>query len=754
MTELNYDSKYLSKFPEFDNSDFLDTTVLNLSNNRISSIPSIIGKFENLEILILRNNRITSLPPEIENLKNLETLNLENNLLKIFPKEIFQLGNLMALYMAGNRLAIAPSELRRLTSLVSLDLSNNQLEHIADDILELKKLKYLQLSGNKLPLPGDMDTKTPKELIAYVLENQKHFFPKDSPRERKESLPTDRAYLFKNLTIDSLKNDYGKRLNIALERRGVECVNIERIQDLDDKTTVVFIIVPFDLNDKLDLIWDIIDFCQLHKKKYHILLHSRKHATGEQMNLEKMTPIMELREELEVKHPDYITEFESPEHILSLIMEGLKQHAPEVRIRSLRLENIGHFSSLEIILDNRITCFEGENGTGKTTILRALALGLIGSNHKSIDRERIKNLLLIKRLDESGNVELGKGGIELDYMIDGREYTNRIEFNPVDEGRDIEIVDHGDFSILSGAYHLKSLIIGFPQTRGEMDSDKAGEMVFKPLAEAHIDDIAPLLVNKDELRLQSFSAWIANLDNAANRKEKKYPKTTAEERRIINKTFEIISQVTDHEMSFYSVRQASPPDIWVATRDAPDGISLHLISQGFKVIIGWIGYFVQRLVQAYSLSKEFWKEYSVVLVDEIDSYLHPKWQAKLIQTLLEYFSNTQFIISTHSPLMLGNLRKDNIYLLDFEGRNVRCFQPSFNPYGADANRILRNLMGQDARSIEEIGDLLKEYSNLAESGELDQARKVGFKIKKLIDPDDPEVLKTDVLIQAKEVLSK
>ncbi len=63
-------------------------------------------------------------------------------------------------------------------------------------------------------------------------------------------------------------------------------------------------------------------------------------------------------------------------------------------------------------------------------------------------------------------------------------------------------------------------------------------------------------------------------------------------------------------------------------------------------------------------------------------------------------------------------------------------------------------MGQDERSIEKIGVLLKKYSYFAESGDLDQARKVGDEIKKLIDPDDPELLKTDVLIQAKEVLSK
>ncbi|MDM8517386.1 AAA family ATPase, partial [Desulfobacterales bacterium HSG16] len=203
-----------------------------------------------------------------------------------------------------------------------------------------------------------------------------------------------------------------------------------------------------------------------------------------------------------------------------------------------------------------------------------------------------------------------------------------------------------------------------------------------------------------------------------------------------------------------SVRQSSPPDVWVLTKDAPFGISLNLVSQGFKVIMGWIGFFVQRLVQAFPLSKDFARENAVVLIDEVDSYLHPKWQARIMETLKEVFPNTQFIISTHSPLLLGALKAENIRLLEFESNVVECYQPSFNPYGADTNRILRNLMGQNERSIEEIGNLLKQYSDLAESGELDDAKKIGDEIKKQIDPDDPELLKTGILIKAKEILAK
>ncbi len=568
----------------------------------------------------------------------------------------------------------------------------------------------------------------------------------------KSKSSANKAHIFRSFSMERLIREYDK-LDQVLQQRGIECKNIEKKEDLDDEITIVFIVIPFDINENSSLIDDIIEICGARQKQFHIFFHSREHATGDTMNLEKINAVMELRKKLENKFADHIIFYESFEHLTDLITEGMRQYSPLIRLSSLHLTNIGHFSNLIIAMDEHVTCLEGENGTGKTTILRALALGIIGSDHSKIDREKIKSLLSVKRLDTEGSIEFERGKIELDYSVDGEKFTHIIELNPVDQGRDVEIVDTGDFQTLSGKYNLKSLVMGFPQTRGEMDSNTASEVVFRGLTSPHVDDLIPLINNRDEHHVQSFSAWIANLDNAATQKERRHPDSDPGERKVIREVFEIITRVTDHLIAFKTVRQASPPDIWVTTKDAPNGISLNLLSQGFKVIMGWVGYFVQRMVQSYALSKNFAKENAVVLIDEIDSYLHPKWQARLLQVMQEHFPGTQFVISSHSPLILGSLKTENIYLLEFDEDKVNCYQPSFNPYGADTNRILDLLMGQSERAIERISNLLKEYSDLADSGELDKAKRIGEEIRLLIDPEDPEILKTDVLIQAKEFLS-
>lgn len=808
MSELDLSNKSLSKLPEFQPDEYRNTTILDLSNNQLILLPSEIGKFVNLQVLKiaynklsfllseignlkklvqldLNDNRLTSLPPEIGNLKVLEYLDLSNNSLASLPPGIGDLEKLVQLDLNNNRLTSLPSsvgklmnlltlklnknklsslpseigdlknlqhfklndnelfhipkEIGMLKRLVTLHLLNNHIEHLPEDIINLEQLCHLSLTDNNLPLPEDADEKNPQSIIEYVLENQ----PK---------LPGSRAYIFRNFGMERLIREYGEKLDMVLKQRGIECKNIEKREDLDDEVTVVFIIIPFDINEKSDLTDDITEICEARQIQFHILFHSREHATGDMMNLEKINAVINLRKKLKDKFAGHIISYESFEHLTDLITEGMRQYSPLIRLRSLRLTNIGHFSDLAITMDDHVTCLEGENGTGKTTILRALALGIIGSDHSKIDREKIKSLLSVKRLDTDGNIKFENGKIELDYIVDGDKFTHIIELNSVDNGRDVEIADTGDFHILSGRYNLKSLIMGFPQSRGEMDSKTASEVVFRGLTSPHVDDLIPLINNRDEHHVQSFSAWITNLDNTANQKEKRHPESDPGERKIIREVFEIITHVTDHPIAFKTVRQASPPDIWVTTKDAPNGISLNLLSQGFKVIMGWVGYFVQRMVQSYAFSKDFTKENAVVLIDEIDSYLHPKWQARLLQVLREHFPGTQFVISSHSPLILGSLKTENIYLLEFDGDNVSCYQPPFNPYGADTNRILDHLMGQSERAIEKVAELLKEYSDFADSGELDRAKRVGEEIRQLIDPEDPEILKTDVLIQAKEFL--
>ena len=86
-------------------------------------------------------------------------------------------------------------------------------------------------------------------------------------------------------------------------------------------------------------------------------------------------------------------------------------------------------------------------------------------------------------------------------------------------------------------------------------------------------------------------------------------------------------------------------------------IAIDMLSDGFKSIFSIVLDIIRRLALAPDFGEEeFYKKEAVVLIDEIDCHIHPKWQRKLIPAFRELFPNCQFIITTHSPYILDSLQ--------------------------------------------------------------------------------------------------
>lgn len=155
-----------SLFPEIGCLPLL--SVLYLSNNRLTSLPTEIGRLSKLRKLDLSHNQLTCLPPKFgRHLSSLNWSNLSNNQLTSLPSTIGNLPVLEVLDLSTNRLTSLPSELCHIWRLVQLDLSNNQLTSIPSELGYYDRFKMINLSNNQL-----MVTPIIPPTVQVVLDNQ------------------------------------------------------------------------------------------------------------------------------------------------------------------------------------------------------------------------------------------------------------------------------------------------------------------------------------------------------------------------------------------------------------------------------------------------------------------------------------------------------------------------------------------------------------------------------------------------------
>lgn len=177
------------------------------------------------------------------------------------------------------------------------------------------------------------------------------------------------------------------------------------------------------------------------------------------------------------------------------------------------------------------------------------------------------------------------------------------------------------------------------------------------------------------------------------------------------------------------------------------------LSDGERNLIVLVGDIARRLTVANPNSKQPLKEEGIILIDEIDLHLHPRWQRLVIPKLKELFPNCQFIITTHSPQILSHEENpNNIFLLKNE-KNVWSYSKALESYGKNTDRILEDLLETDARPNKTKKRLKKLYQLIADD-EIEKAKNELSKLSKIIIGGDPELVKAKVLIKRKEIIGK
>ena len=172
------------------------------------------------------------------------------------------------------------------------------------------------------------------------------------------------------------------------------------------------------------------------------------------------------------------------------------------------------------------------------------------------------------------------------------------------------------------------------------------------------------------------------------------------------------------------------------------------LSDGERNMLALVGDMARRLSVLNPCLANPNAGHGVALIDEIDLHLHPRWQREIVGKLQRTFPNCQFIISTHSPQVLGELAAESIYLLR-QGQDVGHPQVS---YGLTSGQVLEELMDAQARPAAVETQLSAIYENIERSN-LSQAKALLTELQQRA-PGIPEIAGAEALLRRKEVLGR
>lgn len=181
-------------------------------------------------------------------------------------------------------------------------------------------------------------------------------------------------------------------------------------------------------------------------------------------------------------------------------------------------------------------------------------------------------------------------------------------------------------------------------------------------------------------------------------------------------------------------------------------LTVNQLSDGEKCLMAMIGDLARRLAIANPVLKNPLEGDGVILVDEIDLHLHPKWQRILIPRLREVFPNCQFLVSTHSPHVITQVQPEHLHLMKMEDGLLGTVTVT-ESYGKSVDRILEDIMGLETTRPDVVHHDLQKLHDLIQQGDLKKAQAELVALQEQIGAD-PELVKASVLIKRKELIGK
>jgi uncharacterized protein (TIGR02646 family) len=351
-------------------------------------------------------------------------------------------------------------------------------------------------------------------------------------------------------------------------------------------------------------------------------------------------------------------------------------------ITSIEIHNFKVIKDLKFTLDptrdwKPWLVFLGENGTGKSSILKAVTLALMSEEQRR--ERRLQPSQFLRHRTRSGYVKVRLTGYPEPFELHFRRGEEAFESN--NNKLHTLLFSYGGTRLLPRDGHKLADANGHPRVLNLFDP-------FQPLIDA--------------------KAWLLSLSD---------------------KSFEYsaraIRQLLQHEGEGELRRQRGKrAAVKLVFNSLGTSSTLEQLSDGYQSVVALAADILQMMLRYWDAAED---SEGIVLIDEIDAHLHPRWKIEIIELLRGVFPRVQFVVTTHDPLCLVGARAGEVYILrrDPRTRQIAVIQKDV-PRGLTADQVLTGFwFGLSSTVDDETLLLLDAHRDLLRAGapESDERRR-------------------------------
>lgn len=375
------------------------------------------------------------------------------------------------------------------------------------------------------------------------------------------------------------------------------------------------------------------------------------------------------------------------------------QYAGGMRILRLELEDYRGFERLSLDFDPRLTVLLGENGAGKSTILNALSRPPTSADRRHGSANTVTRILMDQAC---GNDPLYECSISAGST----------------SGLGLPPWELGWLTLMSSTRSAGALNAASRELTGEFARDDR---------------------KQPEPSFETFLEWFWEGENYENQ-ERARGKASFEEPQLAAVRQAIgLLEIGISNLYFERPRPGQSTPARAVVDKAGRRLAIEDLSDGERSLIALAASITRRA--ALSDPSAPLQAPIVVLIDELEIHLHPRWQAEVLPRLLRVFPNAQFIVTTHSPLVIMNVPSQSIRVL----RDFRLVPWNEPTKGRAARDLLSDIFGAPERPAATQARF-NEVQELIDRDRLDEARVGLRKLREDLGGNDSDVVRLDTLL--------